>query len=127
MLGKPVMPQSRMFREGSLTRYGDGRSRQAKFLRRLKAELLAHLGAQPSLIQQQLVDLAVADRFQMLLFEQRFAAAGRLTPHERREESAVRTRFERTLLRLGLKAAAAPAPTTYLEYAALRSAAGEAA
>lgn len=104
------MPQSRIFREGNLRRFGDGRSSRAKYLRRLRAELIAHLG-QPTLVQEQLVDMAIADRFQLLCFEKRLADTGKLTPHERREMSAARTRFERTLLRLGVKAAA-PAQLT---------------
>jgi hypothetical protein len=55
-------------------------------------------------VQRQLIELLIADAHQLTLFNEKLASEGRLTAHERREHSAVRGRYERTIARLGLKA-----------------------
>lgn len=98
-----MKPQSRQFRRGIVGLFGDGRLEPAKHMRRLRVELLEHLGPAPTVTQAQMVDLALSDYFQFWLFQQRLTEKGKLTPHERREMSAARGRYEKTLMRLGLK------------------------
>jgi hypothetical protein len=102
-------PQSRIFREGVAAFAIDGRSRLGRYLRALRIELANHAAPDGNLsvVQRQLLELLIADAYQLALFAERIAREGRLTAHERREHSAVRGRYERTIARLGLKAAAA--------------------
>jgi hypothetical protein len=102
-------PQSRIFRDGMANISIDGRSRLGRYLRALRIELADHAApdGRLSVVQRQLIDLLIADAHQLVLFDEKLATEGRLTAHERREHSAVRGRYERTIARLGLKAAAA--------------------
>jgi hypothetical protein len=107
---RALKPQSRVFREGTIALAVDGRSCHGRYLSRLRGELTEHVagpGGKPSTVAAQIIDLAVMDAYQLLLFQERLAESGKLTPRERREESAVRARYERTLRRLGLEAALA--------------------
>jgi hypothetical protein len=107
-------PQSRVFRDGLVQLSLDGRSRFGSYLRALRAELIEHVagpGGRPGVVQAQLIELAVNDAHQLALFSERVLGAGKLTPRERREESAVRGRYEKTLGKLGLKPVAARQPT----------------
>ena len=98
-------PQSRVFRDGMLKLSIDGRSRLGRYLRALRIELIEHVAgpnASPEVIQAQLIELAVSDAHQLMLFQER-GLSGRLSPRERREESSVRGRYEKTLARLGIQ------------------------
>jgi hypothetical protein len=109
-----IKPQSRVFREGLIGLAIDGRSQLGRYLRTLRAELLDHVagpGGTPGVVQSQLIELALADAHQLALFQTRRQDAGRLTAHERREESAARGRFERVIGKLGIKPAVAKPPS----------------
>jgi hypothetical protein len=115
-------PQSRVFRDGMLKLSIDGRSRLGRYLRTLRAELIEHVAGprgSPGVVQAQLIDLAVSDAHQLMLFAERALKTGKLSLRERREESAARGRYERTLARLGLMPAKAKNAMTALEYGRL--------
>src|SRR4029077_10046890 len=99
------------------------RSRLGRYLRALRIQLADHAApdGRLSIVQKQLIELLITAAHQLALFEERLASEGRLTAHERREHSAVRGRYERTIARLGLKAA--PAKPTGPTMADLRAAA----
>jgi hypothetical protein len=104
-------PQSRIFRDGMARLAIDGRSAHGRYLRALRCELIKMIGGQPSVVQSELIEGVTKDAYQLALFAERFLNGHALTPRERREESAVRGRFERNLRRLGLQAAAAKPPS----------------
>ena len=109
-----IKPQSRVFREGMVRLAVDGRSQLGRYLRALRAELIEHVSGpdgSPGVVQGQLIELAISDAHQFALFQQRIQGTGKLTPHERREESAARGRYEKTLGKLGLRPAAPAVPT----------------
>ena len=92
----------------------DGRSQLGRYLRTLRSELFDHAagpGGRPGIVQSQLIELAVGDAYQLALFQKRLQVAGKLTPHERREESAARGRYERTLGKLGITPAGPRQPS----------------
>ncbi len=57
----------------------DGRSREARFRKQLRAELVRHVGNRPSAVLQQLIDLAVDTAFQIELMRQNRAENGALS------------------------------------------------
>jgi hypothetical protein len=89
----------------------DGRSREARFRKALRAQLVQHVGGKPSVTQAALIELAVDTALQIELMKQARAENGSLTPHDHRVFLAWQNTYRRTLGQLGMRGEAPPAPS----------------
>jgi hypothetical protein len=81
----------------------DGRSRQAQALRRFRAQLIAHVGGQPSITQDALIASVCQLRLRLLALDESFAAQGRMTETESRHYRGWVQSYHRALAELGLE------------------------
>jgi hypothetical protein len=98
---------SRQFDRGAIGALADGRSATGKFIRRLEAELIDHLGHEPSVVERLLLERVVRVRLQLEAFDLRIAAGETLTPHDGRVYGALLNSLRLTCRDLGLR----PTPT----------------
>jgi hypothetical protein len=88
----------------------DGRSEQGRFIRHLEAELVAHVGGQPSITQRLLIDRIVRLRLQLDAFDVKLTSGEVWTPHDLRTFSGINNAFKNSLKELGFKAATVAKP-----------------
>jgi hypothetical protein len=86
----------------------DQRSRTARFMRRVRADLTAHVGGQPSTTQRLLIERATMLSLRIALFDVRVAEDGDFSEHDGKQYLAWSNSLERCLGRLGLNAADKP-------------------
>ena len=89
----------------------DGRSREARFRKSLRHELVEHVGGKPSATQSALIEMAVDLSLQIELMKLARAADGALTSHDHRVFLAWSNTLNRTMRQLGLHGVSKPAPT----------------
>jgi ribulose 1,5-bisphosphate synthetase/thiazole synthase len=63
------------FRNATLAKR-DGRTRPARMLKSLRADLIAHIGGQPSIVQAALIDRACQISLHIAFMDRRFAEGG---------------------------------------------------
>lgn len=86
----------------------DGRSREAVLLRRVRADLTAHLGGKPSATQRALIERAASLSLHIALLDAKaLKAGGVMTDHDSRQYLAWSNALTRTLRQLGNKGVAA--------------------
>jgi hypothetical protein len=106
-----VGPYSRTLRRGAIGATIDGRSTIGRYVRDLEAQLVAHCGGHPSITQRLLIDRAIKTTVQLAALDEKLAAGAGWTDHDSRTHGGLINRQRLLLRELGLKAAAAPAPT----------------
>jgi len=84
----------------------DQRTKEARLLRELRAELTAHVGDRPSATQRALIEQAVQIRLRLAMMDRKFAKIGEMTEHDSRTYLAWSNSYSRLLRQLGLKGAA---------------------
>jgi hypothetical protein len=89
----------------------DGRTSEARMMRRLRADLVAHVGDHPSTAQMILIETAARLQMHLAVMDRKFMENGDMTPFDSKRYTAWANTLTRTLVRLGLKGAAAAAPT----------------
>ena len=89
----------------------DGRTREGRLLREHTAELLDHIGGDPSAPQRRLVELASNLALHMALMDRRFVQANAVTEREGRQYLAWANAYRRTLQAIGLDRRAPSAPS----------------
>jgi hypothetical protein len=105
-----VTPHSARLRRGVAAQLGDGRSVTARFARNYQAELVRHVGAAPSFVEQQLIQRAVWLALQLQRLNTKIAEGAEFSDIATRQYLAWSNSLRRTLRELGLKGAAAKAP-----------------
>ena len=85
----------------------DGRTREARHLRRVRAELIRHVGGAPSAVEMQIIDRAAMLSMHVSLFDRRAIAGGGMNARDSREYLALHNSLIRTLMRLKLNGEAA--------------------
>jgi hypothetical protein len=81
-------------------------------MREARAELVAHVGGNPSATQRALIEQCVQLRLRLAVMDRAFAeAGGTMTAHDSRTYLAWSNSYSRTLRQLGLKGAPAPVAT----------------
>ncbi|HUA81239.1 MAG TPA: hypothetical protein VL997_12755 [Dyella sp.] len=88
----------------------DGRSREARYRRDLRAELMRHVGNAPSATQEVLIDIAVDTAFEIEAMKARRGDDGTLSLHDHRAMLAYQNTLRRTMTALGIKGAAQRGP-----------------
>lgn len=99
----------------------DMRSKEGRVLRKVRAELSAHVG-NPSATQRILIERAAVLSLQIAMLDAKHAAGG-LTPHDAGQYLAWTNALTRLMRQLGLKGAAERAPSLRDHLAARASAA----
>ena len=87
----------------------DGRRREARRLKAITADLVAHVGGQPSAAQRYLIDRVAIDILRLELFDVEMAA-GTFSAHDGRVAHALRNSVRLALRDLGLRPAAPKPP-----------------
>lgn len=80
-------------------------------MRRLRADLVRHVGGRPSATQRALIERAVNLTLQVARMDAKALRDGGLSDHATREYLAWSNTLTRTMVALGLDAAQPPAPT----------------
>jgi hypothetical protein len=89
----------------------DGRSREAQLMKRVRAELVAHVGGNPGAVQRQLIERACRLTLQLEFMDERIMHGEALGPAQHNHYLAWSNALTRTLARLGVKPAAAAKPS----------------
>jgi hypothetical protein len=89
----------------------DRRTREARLLCDARAELIRHVGGNPSAVQLALIEQAAQLRLRLACMDRRFAEAGTFTEHDSRTYLAWSNSYTRALRHLGLTGAAERSPT----------------
>ena len=100
-----VGPHSRALRRGVVGDQIDGRSREGRFLRAAEAELIAHVGGEPSFTQRLLIRRAARAMLRLELFDEKLAS-GNWSDHDGRTYGGLQNAVRLMLRELGLKAPA---------------------
>jgi hypothetical protein len=101
----------------------DGRTKEARLLKRARAELLAFVGGKPSMTQAALIEQLAQLKLRIATMDRKFAAAGAtMTDHDQRCYLAWCNTFGRMLSRLGMQAAP-PKQTNLADYLSAKPAA----
>jgi hypothetical protein len=103
----------------------DGRSKEARLVRHLTAELVAHCGGNPSVTQREIIERIGQIKLRIAVMDRAFTEAGTMTPHDAAHYYAAANTLTRLLARLGLQGAPTPTPTL-ADYLASRDAASAA-
>jgi len=89
----------------------DGRTREAKSMAKMRADLFAHVGGQPSIAQKLLIERAVGIALRIQLLDRKLGDAMELTDYDAKAYLGLSNALQRTLRELGWKATPPPAPT----------------
>ena len=101
----------------------DGRTREARIVRKVRADLVAHLGGNVSATQRVLIERAAALTLRLALLDAKQAKGERLTEHDNRTYLAESNALTRLMRQLGMKSAAQQ-PPSLRDHIAARAAAG---
>lgn len=99
----------------------DQRTREARLMRETRADLVRHVGGNPSVTQKLLIDQACQLTLRLALMDRKLAEAGDQSEHDIRTYTTWCNALTRTLVRIGLKGAPERVPTLK-DYLASRAA-----
>jgi len=88
----------------------DGRSKEARLLRQMRAELTAHVGGNPSATERAVIERVAILALHMAAIDRKAMEGGTLTELDSRTYLAWSNAFTRTITRLGPARSGAPAP-----------------
>jgi len=80
----------------------DGRTREARLVRSVRADLTAHVGGHPSATQTALIERAVQLTLRVAAMDRKYARTGAMTDHDTRTYLAWSAGLARLLRALGL-------------------------
>jgi hypothetical protein len=123
-----ITPHSRLLRRGCV----DGRSREGRFLRAVRAELAEMVGGEPMTpAQRAIIDRVAWLRLHTTLLDEKVGSGAILSDHDVRHYLSYSNAIVRAMARLGAKAkrdvSAGPKPDPHAYLEALRERAGAAA
>jgi hypothetical protein len=100
----------------------DGRTKEARLLRRIREELVAHVGGSPSPPQRLMIERAASLSLRIALMDQKFTETGTTTDVDARSYLAWSNTLTRLMRHLGLKGASQQPPSLQ-DYLAAKTAA----
>jgi hypothetical protein len=80
----------------------DQRTKEARLIRETRAELMAHVGGNPSATQRALIEALVQIKLRLALLDRQLAQTGVQTEHDSRTYLAHANTYGRMLGRLGI-------------------------
>jgi hypothetical protein len=89
----------------------DGRTKEAAVLRRVRADLTAHVGGVPSVTQRMLIERAAVLHLRLAQIDAKIFADGVLTIHDNNQAIAWQNALTRALVALGIRKAKAKSAT----------------
>jgi len=89
----------------------DGRTREGTLIRRVRAELIAHVGGHPNPVQRALIERAVMLSLKVAQIDAKMLAGGPLTTHDSNYALAWNNALRRTLVALGVEGSAQKQPS----------------
>ncbi len=101
------MPRVCAYSRPSVLAKLDGRTREARLLAEVRADLTSHVGGQPSATQRRLIERASWLSLHVAQFDAKAAEGGGLTAHDHRTYLAWSNTLTKLLRHLGMKGAAA--------------------
>ena len=108
-------PKKRRRRDPNAKRFAiaglDFRTREGRMVKQLREQLVAHVGGKPSATQGLLIEQAVQLQLRLAALDAAFADTGEMSLHASRSYLAWANSLTRLLRQLGLRGAAAKAPT----------------
>jgi hypothetical protein len=99
---KTIGPYSKRLARGAIGKLFDGRSEEGRFCRMLEAQLVQHVGGEPTFAERLLIDRAVRLRILLDLFDDKIAT-GLMTSLDVRTCSGLGSQFRLILRELGIK------------------------
>jgi hypothetical protein len=102
----------------------DKRTKEARLLAARRAELIAHIGGEPSAVQKVLIERAARLMLFVELMDREALEAGTMSERNSRQYLAWQNSLRLCLRELGVKAAATVPPPSLVEYLASRAAVG---
>jgi hypothetical protein len=101
----------------------DGRTREARLVKSLRAELIAHVGGHPAPTQRLLIEQAVQLQLRLALMDKGDGRTGDMTQQHQIQYLAWSGALTRLLRQLGMEAAPPPKPlVSDIDWTALRTA-----
>jgi hypothetical protein len=96
-----VRPYSRILDRGAIGSLGklDGRSAQGRLVRHLEAELVAHIGGNPTIAQRLLIERVIKMRLQLDAFDAKLTKGG-WTAHDTRTYGGLANAYRLTIREL---------------------------
>ena len=88
----------------------DGRTRESKLVRETRAELLAHVGSNPSVVQLALIEQLIQLRLRISVMDRKWIKSGKATDLDNRTYLSWVNTYSRQLERLGV---AGPSPSLH--------------
>src|SRR6185437_12063736 len=88
----------------------DGRTREAQLMRKVRADLTAHVGGKPNIAQRLLIERAAVLALRVAQIDERIIAGEVLTAHDNDHAIAWHNCYRRTVQALGLEPAAVAKP-----------------
>jgi hypothetical protein len=101
---RPLGPYSKVLRRGAIRDNVDGRSTEGRFIRDMEAQLIAHVGGNPSFVQRLLFDRLIRVRLQLDALERKMGDGW--TDKDSRTYGALLNQFRLTAREIGIKATA---------------------
>jgi hypothetical protein len=98
----------------------DGRTKEAALMRRVRAELTAHVGGNPNAVQRALIERAVILSLRVAQIDARIVAGETLTLHDNNFALAWNNALRRTMAAIGLEPAAVDQMQTLDAYLAAK-------
>ncbi len=86
----------------------DGRTKEAAYLRRVRAELTSHVGGAPDAVQRLIIERLCVISLRLALFDEKFAAGKQVSELDNRTYGALHSQYRLMLQQLGPAAAAKP-------------------
>jgi hypothetical protein len=114
-LPPPKGPYSPTLARGALARF-DARTKHGKYIGHLEAELIKHIGGEPTFPQRLLIAQIIRIQCQIDLFSVKIAESETWTPHDARTYNALLNSFRLTICALGLKPPKAARQDALVDY-----------
>src|SRR4051794_6786938 len=105
-------PHSKRFARSIISLALDEHSEQGQFIRRLEADLIEHIGGEPSITEWLLIQRIIRLQLRLDLFDRKLTSdPSSWTPHDDRTFNGCQNAFRLALRELGFKPRAKPAPS----------------
>lgn len=118
---KPLGPRSR---RTSIDRM-DKRTHEARFIKRMRANLIANVGGNPTFAQKEMIDLAAMLALRIKMADAKFSDEQSMSEVEARTYQGFCSAYARMLLRLKIEPSDAPGPdassNALAEYIAMKN------
>jgi hypothetical protein len=115
---RETVPQIAPYSRSAALAKLDQRTKEARLIRETRAELLAHVGGNPSVTQRALIEQLVQIKLRLAVMDRKFCQTGAQTDHDSRTYLAWANTYARSLRQLGMEGVKQRGPTLTEHFAA---------